>query len=106
MIGERVWIDSLAQVTIGPNVCISQDVYLCCGNHDWTSPTFMKSVKPITIEEGAWIATRATILPGVTIGSHAVIAAGAIVSSNCEPYQIYVGNPAKPVKERIIRDQD
>ena len=39
-LGENCWIDNVAMVTIGSNACISQDVYLCTGNHDWSSPTF------------------------------------------------------------------
>ncbi len=101
-LGERVWIDSLAPVTLGNNVCISQDVYLCCGNHDWTDPHFGKTVKPIIVEDGVWIATRATVLSGVTLRSHSVIAAGAIMSKDSEPYRIYAGNPAEPVKIREI----
>ena len=102
-IGERAWIDSLAPVKIGANVCISQDVYLCCGNHDWTDRAFGKAVRSIVVEDGAWIATRATVMGGVTIGSHAVIAAGAVLSKSAEPYGIYVGVPAQLVKERVIR---
>ncbi len=102
-IGERSWIDSLAPVKLGNNVCLSQDVYLCCGNHDWTDPAFGKSVKPITIEDGAWIASRAVVLSGVTIAAHSVIAAGAIVSQNTKPYMIYAGNPAVEIKQRIVK---
>lgn len=102
-IGERVWLDSLAPVHIGSNVCISQDCYICCGNHDWTDPAFGKTVTPITIEDGAWIATRATLLPGAHVASHAVIASGAVLAHPTEPFMIYAGNPAKAVKKRILR---
>jgi putative colanic acid biosynthesis acetyltransferase WcaF len=60
-------------------------------------------VKPITVEDGAWIGARATVLPGVTVGSHSVLAAGSTASKNTNPNMIYVGNPAQPVKERKIR---
>jgi len=102
-IGEGAWIDSLAAVRIGSHVCISQDVYLCCGNHDWKDPRFGKSVAPITIENGAWLAARSTIMGGVTIGTHAVVAAGSILTQSANPYTIYAGNPARSVKERILR---
>lgn len=106
MIGERVWIDSLAPVRIGNSVCISQDVYFCCGNHDWSDPAFGKSVRPITVEEGVWVATRATILPGVTLKSHSVIAACSMVNHDTEPYTIYAGSPAKPIRKRVIGNGD
>ena len=102
-LGERSWLDSLAPITFGNNVCVSQEVYFCCGNHDWSDPAFGKTVSPIVVEDGAWIATRATILPRVVIGSHSVVAAGAVVAKSTEPYQIYAGNPAQPIKERVIR---
>lgn len=102
-IGEKVWIDSLAPVSIGAHACISQDAYLCTGNHDWSDPSFGLIVKPIVIEDGAWIGARATILPGVVIATHAVIAAGSVVTKRAEPYTIYAGNPAQAVKPRELR---
>lgn len=102
-IGENVWLDSLAPITIGSNVCISQDAYFCTGNHDWSDPHFALVVKPITVEDGVWIGARATILPGVTLASHCVASAGAVVSHNLEAYTIYAGNPAVAVKKRVIR---
>ena len=102
MLGERVWIDSLALVSIGKNVCISQDVYMCCGNHDWSDRAFGKTVKPIVVEDGVWIATRATITGGVTLGTHSVVTACSLVVHNTEPYSINSGNPSKRIKQRII----
>ncbi len=101
--GERCWIDSLAMVKMGNNVCLSQGVYLCCGNHDWTSPTFMMYVREITIEDGVWIGTHAIVMGGVTLASHSVIGAASLVSKSTEPYGVYSGNPAQRVKTRIIR---
>jgi len=54
-IGEGAWLDSLAPIRIGSNCCISQGVYFCTGNHDWTDPAFGLIVKPIVIEDGAWV---------------------------------------------------
>ena len=102
-IGENAWLDSLAPIKIGSNACISQGVYLCTGNHDWTDPAFGLIVKPITIEAGAWVGARATVLPGVTVRSHSIVAAGSVIAKDTESYGIYVGNPAVAVKERKIR---
>lgn len=102
-IGEGAWLDSLAPIAIGSNVCISQGAYLCTGNHDWNDPHFGLIVKSIIIEDGAWIGARATVLPGVTIGSHAVAAAGAVVTKDVPDWTICVGNPAVPVKRRILK---
>ena len=102
-IGENAWLDSLAPISIGSNACISQGAYLCTGNHDWGDPRFGLIVKPIVVEDGAWIGARATILPGVTVGSHAVAAAGAVLSRDAPAWMICAGNPATPVKKRFLR---
>jgi putative colanic acid biosynthesis acetyltransferase WcaF len=103
-IGENVWLDSLAPITIGSHVCISQDVYCCTGNHDWTDPAMGLILKPIVIENGGWVGARSVVLPGVTVASHSIVAAGSVLSKNTEAYMIYAGNPAVPVKKRIIRE--
>lgn len=104
-IGENAWLDSLAPITIGKNACISQGVYFCTGNHDWSDPAFGLIVKPIVIEDGAWVGARATVLPGVTVKSHSIVAAGTVMAKDTEPYMIYAGNPAVAVKERVLRSR-
>lgn len=79
-IGENTWILNLEPVNIGSNVCISQDVLLCTGSHDRHSPTFEFDNGPITVEDGAWVAARATILRGTVIRSNAVVGATALVA--------------------------
>ncbi len=101
-IGENAWLDSLAPIIIKSHVCISQGAYLCTGNHDWKDPRFGLIVKPIIIEEGAWIGSHAMVMHGVTVGSHSVITAGSVVSKDTEPFSIYTGNPARKVRERRI----
>lgn len=101
-IGEKVWIDNLAQTDIGPDVCISQGTYIFTGNHDYKKTTFDLVVKPVLIEEGAWIGAKAIVCPGVTVGSHAVLAAGSVATSDLEAYSIYQGNPAVKIRQRAI----
>lgn len=84
-IGEGTWILNLEPVTIGDDVCVSQDVLLCTGSHDRRSPTFEFDNGPITIEDGAWVAARATVLRGVTIGHDAVVGATALVVKDVAP---------------------
>jgi putative colanic acid biosynthesis acetyltransferase WcaF len=103
-LGERAWIDNLANVQIGSNVCLSQGVYLCTGNHDWTDPGMGLVTAPITIEDGAWVAAFSRVGPGVTIGQDSVIALGAVIAEDAEPGQIYSGNPARAVGPRHIDD--
>lgn len=101
-IGEDVWIDNLAQVELKDHVCISQGAYLLCGNHDFTKKHFDLIVKPIKIEDGAWIGAKSVVTPGLTIGSHAVLSAASMASSDLEPFFIYQGVPAVKIKERKI----
>lgn len=101
-IGENCWIDNLAKVEIGSNVCVSQGAMLLCGNHNYKSHSFDLLLGEIHIEDGAWIGARSVVCPGVTIGSHSVLCVGAVASCNLDTYGIYKGVPAVKVKRRII----
>ena len=104
-VGEGTWFDNtFAPITLGSHVCLSQGVYLCTGNHDWTDPAFGLIERPLVIEDGAWIGARASVLPGAHVATHAVIAGGAVLARPTEPYTVYAGNPAQPVRKRVIKD--
>jgi len=81
-IGEGTWILNLEPVTIGADVCVSQAVLLCTGSHDRRSETFEFDNAPIAVDDGAWVAARATVLRGVHIGRDAVVGATALVTTN------------------------
>jgi putative colanic acid biosynthesis acetyltransferase WcaF len=100
-IGEDVWIDNLATVRIANDVCLSQGVYLCTGSHDHQSVSFDLIVKPIVIEEQAWIAARSVVLQAVTIGRGAVVAAGSVVTGDVPAALIVGGSPCRVIGERI-----
>jgi putative colanic acid biosynthesis acetyltransferase WcaF len=104
-IGEDVGILSLAQLTIGSNVCISQRAYLCTGSHDFRRNDFKLMVAPITVENETWIAATAFIGPGVTIGKGSVIGAGAVVFDDVPPNSFVRGNPAT-IQAREQRSED
>ena len=99
-IGENAWLDNVAQITIESHVCLSQDVYLCTGNHDWSDPDFKLIPAAICIEQGSWLAARAVVGPGVTVGRGAVLGLGSVTGRSLQPMTIYAGNPAQPVKQR------
>ncbi|WP_343531496.1 WcaF family extracellular polysaccharide biosynthesis acetyltransferase [Pedobacter sp.] len=106
-IGDYSWlaecrIENLAQVTIGDNVCVSQKAMLLTGNHNYKSVDFDLIVQPILLEEGSWIGANATVCPGITAKSHAVLTVGSIATKDLESYSIYQGNPAVKVKDRAI----
>jgi putative colanic acid biosynthesis acetyltransferase WcaF len=101
-IGEGVWIDNLAPVAIGSHVCISQGALLLTGNHNYKKKTFDLMMGKITLADGAWIGAKSVVCPGVTCGSHSVLAVGSVAGKDLKPYFIYQGNPAVPVRERTI----
>lgn len=101
-LGEECWLLNLEHITIADNVCLSQRAFLCTGNHNYKSPVFDLMVKPIHVEEGAWIGAGALVGPGVTVGSHAVLTAGSVATDDLQPFGIYRGNPATLLRQRII----
>jgi putative colanic acid biosynthesis acetyltransferase WcaF len=101
-IGEGSWLDSLDRIEIGPNVCISQGAYLCTGNHDHSRTDFALRTAPVRIGDGAWIAARAVVGPGVTVGERAILSLGSVAVSDLEPDGIYKGNPAAKAGTRSI----
>ena len=102
-IGENSWIDNVAMVTIDSNSCISQGVYLCTGNHDWSTKDFKLKDAEIYIEEGSWIAAQAIVGPGVKVGKGAILCLGSVALHSLESMKIHAGNPAVIIKERIIK---
>lgn len=101
-IGENVWIDNLADVSIGNSVCLSQGCMLLTGNHDYSKTSFDLVVKGIVLEDGVWIGARAMVCPGVNCREHAVLAACSVATKQLEAYKIYQGNPAVEVRARSI----
>jgi putative colanic acid biosynthesis acetyltransferase WcaF len=103
-VGEHVWIDNLDSIEIGVHVCISQGALLLCGSHDYTRSAFDLITKPIVLEHGAWVGAKSIVCPGVTLYSHAVLAAGSVATKSLEAFAIYQGNPAVYKRTRIISD--
>lgn len=102
-LGPRVDIYNLGGLRIGDRVVISQDVYLCGGTHDYSQPNYPLLRKPIVIEDDVWIAAGAFIGPGVRIGRGAVVGARAVVMSDVPPWKVVAGNPARVIKDRVLR---
>ena len=101
-IGPHTIIYNPGVITLGNKVVISQYSYLCTATHDYESKLHSLSAKPITIHDHAWVAARAYVGPGVTIGEGAVVGATASVYKDVEPWTVVGGNPAKFIKKRVI----
>ena len=86
-------------ITLGDRVAIGPKVNLVTLNHDLTPENRDAThCQPIVIEDNAWIGINSTILPGVTIGENAVVAAGSVVTKSVPANAIVAGNPAKFIK--------
>ncbi|MFF8275751.1 WcaF family extracellular polysaccharide biosynthesis acetyltransferase [Streptomyces lateritius] len=96
-IGEGAWLLNLEPITLGAHVCVSQEALLCTGGHDHRAADFRYRNAPITVEDGAWIATRATVLAGVTVGRHAVLAAGTTLHKDLPELTLHTADGRRPV---------
>lgn len=95
---------NVAPITIGEQVTVSQEAYLCTASHDIADPLHHLVTAPITIERDAWIGARAYVGMGVTIGEGTVVGATASVYKDVEPWTVVGGNPARFIKNREIKN--
>lgn len=100
VVGDGVFLDGRHDLVIGNNVSIATDVMVYNSQHDLDSRDFNATEEPVIIEDYVFIGPRAIILPGVTIGKGACIAAGAVVTKDIPPYHIVGGVPAQFIRER------
>lgn len=100
IVNRRCTLDGRGGLRIGNNVSISPEVSLITSTHRANDPLFGVEDRPIMIEDYAWIGSRATILPGVTVGRGAVVAAGAVVTRDVSAYAIVGGVPARMIGTR------
>lgn len=103
-LSENVDCYTVDEVSIGEQTTVSQGVRLCTAGHDIRSTIMELETKPIVIGCNAWVAAWSIVLPGVTIGEGAVVAAGAVVTKDVEPWTVVGGNPAKFIKKRVLKD--
>lgn len=102
-IGKNVFINTnlLAMardgITIEDDVLIAANVSLISNNYDPYERQVL-TCKPVVIKKGAWIGAGATVLPGVTVGEHAIVGAASVVIHDVPDYAVVVGNPARVVK--------
>jgi len=100
IINRECLLDGRGGLTIGNNVSISPQVALITSEHLLDDSGFAVRDRGITIQDRVWIGTRATVLPGVSIGEGAVVAAGAVVHRDVPPYSVVGGVPARVLRGR------
>ena len=91
-VGEGVWIHNQDKVEIAHDVCISQETFITTGSHDFRKDMALIT-KPVIIEAGVWVCSRAIITKGVTIGRSAIVPANVVVSKNIEAGSIASSDP-------------
>ena len=94
----------IGPVTIGSHVNLAQGITVTALNHNFEDSDKRideqgVSTTPVTIEDDIWIGANAVILPGVTIGNHSVVAAGAVVTKNVPAHSLVAGVPANIIKQ-------
>lgn len=104
-VGKNVFINSGCRfqdqggITIGDGVLVGHNVVIATINHDLNPENARKNhYAPVKIGDNVWIGSNATILPGVTVGEWSVVAAGAVVTKDVEPYTVVGGVPARVIK--------
>lgn len=101
-ISEECDIYSVDVIRIGDRSTVSKGAFLCCASHDISSSIMELTYAPITIGHDVWIAARAIVLPGVNVGDGTVVAAGAVITKDVEPWTVVGGNPARFLKKRVL----
>lgn len=94
----------IGPVCIGNHVNLAQGIIVTALNHNFADSNRKIdeqgiSTKPVVIGDDVWIGANAVILPGVTIGRHVVVAAGAVVTKDVPDYSLVAGVPAKEIKK-------
>ena len=101
-IGREAWFDGAAPILLHPRAGVGPRSMIITGAHelggsaDRVGPLVPQ---PIVIGEGAWLGAGVMVLPGVTIGAGCVVGAGAVVVRDCAPHGLYVGSPARRLRD-------
>lgn len=99
-IGHRALLDARRGLKIGKNVTLATEVMIWTLHHDYNDPNFSSIGGEVIICDYAWLGSRCIVLPNIVIGEGAVIAAGAVVTKNVQPYTVVGGVPAKVIANR------
>jgi maltose O-acetyltransferase len=100
IINRNVTLDGRGPLKVGDNVNISPEAMLLTADHDPHSPTFQGRTHVTVVHDRVWVATRAVVLPGASVGEGAILAAGAVVHGVVEPWTISAGNPGRVIGQR------
>ncbi len=99
-IGQRCYIDARGGIRIDSDVSIAREAALLTATHVPDHQAFAGRVLPVHLHQRCWIGLRALVMPGITIGEGAIVGAGAVVTTDVDPYTIVGGVPAKVLRKR------
>jgi len=100
-INDQVWFNLGGDVTIQEGVSIGMECLVLTETHELAGPTARAGsavTESVVIERGAWLGARVTLLPGVTVGSGSVVAAGSVVPASLPPNVLAAGVPARVIR--------
>lgn len=102
-VNQGCWLDDIGGIELGDDVMLGPGVRLVSSGHplDPARRRRQVTVAPIVVGRNVWIGAGATVLPGVTIGDDAVVAAGAVVTADVPPAVLVAGVPARIVKSVV-----
>lgn len=97
---DGVEIYNPAPIACASHVIFSQGSYICGATHDYNDPAFPLLAYRMHFGAYAWVCARACVAPGVHMGEGAVLGLASVATHDLQPWTVYAGAPAKPVKER------
>lgn len=100
VLGWQAFAYSMDKIVLEDYVVVSQFARLMTGTHDIDGATFQLYAKPIRICSHAWIASACFVGPGVTAGEGSILGGAGVTFRDLEPWTVYAGNPARPIKKR------
>lgn len=104
-IGPGVVLDGRKGLHIGHHAVLAYQCIVWTLHHDMNDPTFKGTGAAVRIGDYAWICSRSIVLPGVHVGEGAVVASGAVVTKDVEPWTVVGGIPARPIGRRKEQPQ-
>lgn len=105
-LADNVNCNCAAPIAMGYKSTVSQNSILSSASYDADSAELAPIVRPIRIEDHAWVASNVFVGPGVRIGEGAVVGACSVVLADVEPWNIVGGNPLRFIKKRVLREVD
>ena len=100
VINNHCRFDNRFPIRIGSSVSISYGTMILTKGHDIDSADFSTKGAPVVIDDYVWLCANVLVLPGVTIGTGAVVLSGSVVTKSVEPYAVVGGNPARFIRQR------